>query len=557
MSIPTAALCSLATVATCSLDHNSTTSPTPDSIHQSTSSPVEDVAAVPAEIPPSNSVSAIAPPEVAMDSLFQSDQRSYEPKEVTLPSNSSVSVEENQGNEHLSQDSGLTKAVPEAQTLQTATTTTENVVVPVVEVQELPHTDNVSPPENLPAQASELLNANSSPAEDIPVLDDSTPNLKIDAETRGRGDAETETFSSYSCGERCANVVNASSWESSLNNSDEQFSVTQISSLPHQQLAIASPEIIRDAPFQTHQSNHERGKVIFPSNSSASVKSDERPENFNQELQQGSAISESQMVASKPTSSSSALASSSDQLGEIRIIPPPPKLQLQLRSSASTSADVNTLFLSNSNGVFVTGATLLATPRLGSRTHLLASLGGDLVRIANGGGYDSLNLSLGVQQRLARNTSLQVAFAQGQIYQGGNRELLDNSVLLRVIRQDKFDDDDKLRLASFYELRTSFADPEDQSRIANTLGARLGYNFTDQLEGALDYRIVVDTLTGSNKRTDVRQQVSAVTTYRPSRNSYVSGSISYLFGSASTFQGTGSLNNLLLEAKVGVNLSIF
>ncbi|NES23748.1 MAG: urease accessory protein UreF [Symploca sp. SIO3E6] len=40
------------------------------------------------------------------------------------------------------------------------------------------------------------------------------PNLKIDAETRGRGDAEKERCSSYSCGERRVNVVNESLWES-------------------------------------------------------------------------------------------------------------------------------------------------------------------------------------------------------------------------------------------------------------------------------------------------------------------------------------------------------
>ena len=40
--------------------------------------------------------------------------------------------------------------------------------------------------------------------------------LKIDAGTRGRGDAETPEFSSYSCGEPCANLVNENSWESDL-----------------------------------------------------------------------------------------------------------------------------------------------------------------------------------------------------------------------------------------------------------------------------------------------------------------------------------------------------
>ena len=254
---------------------------------------------------------------------------------------------------------------------------------------------------------------------------------------------------------------------------------------------------------------------------------------------------------------------SDDALGEIEIVTRPtarrqPDIQLQLRSSG---------FLNLGRTGLVSNATLLATPKIGPETRLVAFVGGGVMLLQQFGGSDFNFLSFGtaVQQRLAEQTYGQLGFVQERLYatsskkpNGSGNSLVDSSIRLSINRQDRLAE--RLRLDSFYELRASFADQSiaknDQSRIANSLGLTLSHDIAPQLESALDYRIIIDSFTvAPTGGTKVRQQVSGSLTYRFSPQAFVGGSVSYLFGKTfDPFDGLNDLNAVVFSINLGLDL---
>lgn len=243
-----------------------------------------------------------------------------------------------------------------------------------------------------------------------------------------------------------------------------------------------------------------------------------------------------------------------DALGEIEIVTRPPTrrqpdIQLQLRSSG---------FLNLGTTGLVSNATLLATPKIGPETRLVAFVGGGVLLLQQLGGSDFNFLSFGtaVQQRLAEQTYGQLGFVQERLYGTTGESLVDSSVRLSVNRQDSLAE--RLRLNSFYELRASFTDQStsnDQTRIANSLGLSLSHDITPQLESALDYRIIIDSFTVASVGTQVRQQVSGSLTYRFSPRAFVGGSASYLFGKIfDPFDGQNDLNAVVFSINLGLDL---
>ncbi|MEM7555514.1 MAG: outer membrane beta-barrel protein [Cyanobacteria bacterium P01_A01_bin.84] len=255
-----------------------------------------------------------------------------------------------------------------------------------------------------------------------------------------------------------------------------------------------------------------------------------------------------------------------DELGEIEIIQPKvkqpprrkqPNAQLLLRSSAFTSSNITSLEnLRDGDTIFVNSATLLVTPKLGKQTRLIATAGGGLARFATEGdsNYNFLNFSLGVQQRIGKGMYAQFGWAQDRIYQDddGDRVLLDDSLRLVLGRQDQLDK--KLRLDSFYELRGSFTTPDEQSRIANSLGARLRYDITPDLQGAINYRLSFQDFT-QESRFDTRHQLGMQAIYSINRDLFIGGSASYLFGSSN--DSDIDLDNFSLGINVGLNVPLF
>jgi hypothetical protein len=103
-------------------------------------------------------------------------------------------------------------------------------------------------------------------------------------------------------------------------------------------------------------------------------------------------------------------------------------------------------------------------------------------------------------------------------------------VRFTIGRQDQLSN--RLRLDSFYDLRASFSEPKEQSRVANSLGARLRYDLTPKLQGALDYRLTFKNYTNQHLL-DTQHQVSVDLIYNINQDLFIGSSASYLFGSSS------------------------
>jgi Putative beta-barrel porin 2 len=256
-----------------------------------------------------------------------------------------------------------------------------------------------------------------------------------------------------------------------------------------------------------------------------------------------------------------------EELGEIRYIkprsvkqPPQPRqpdVQLLLRSSTFSSSNITAVdFLKRSDTVFVNSATLLATPKLGEDTRFVASATGGLTRFATKDefNYNFLTFNAGIQQRIAPGMYGQLGWVQDRLYNqdNGDRILVDDSVRLTIGRQDQLSK--RLRLDSFYDLRASFAEPKAQSRVANSLGARLRYDLTPKLQGALDYRLTLKDYTNQD-RFDTQHQVGVDLIYNVNKDLFIGSSASYLFGSSSA--SSIDLNNFSLGVNIGLNLPLF
>ena len=99
--------------------------------------------------------------------------------------------------------------------------------------------------------------------------------------------------------------------------------------------------------------------------------------------------------------------------------PPQPTGQLLIRSSIFSSSNVTGSDIDSSGDiVFVNGATLLLTPQLGKNTRLIATVGGGLTRFATEGenNYNSLDASIGLQQRFTKTTYGQIDWVNNQLY---------------------------------------------------------------------------------------------------------------------------------------------
>ncbi|MEB3356710.1 MAG: outer membrane beta-barrel protein [Synechococcales bacterium] len=236
---------------------------------------------------------------------------------------------------------------------------------------------------------------------------------------------------------------------------------------------------------------------------------------------------------------------------------PESDVQLLLRSSILTNSDIAAASPVEDTA-FVNGATLLATPELGSRTDLVARASGSFVRFANSDGYNLLGLELGVRQRLGRRTFGDLGWRYRQIYGlGSNGDSSENAAQLVISRFDELNS--RLSLNSSYELRASFNQDADRNRISNRLSLGLQYDLTSNLQGLLNYRFIYDDFTRRD-RLDSRHQLSAGLIYRFNRNVFLGGSVSYLFGESLDLlddNNSRDFDGVSVGINFGLNLPLF
>jgi hypothetical protein len=180
------------------------------------------------------------------------------------------------------------------------------------------------------------------------------------------------------------------------------------------------------------------------------------------------------------------------------------------------------------------GLSLLATPNLGSQTQLFASVGGNVARYADLSDldYQDLEMRAEIQRVLFPRTYGSLGWSNRQFFSAddGDRFLNDHSVRLSLSRRDPLAP--QLTLDSFYQLRLSFADPIDRSRLSHTLGAALIYDIQPDLEVELDYQLALTDFT-RDEREDAYHQVTARLSYNLSNSSRVILFAGFSFGRSS------------------------
>ena len=203
-----------------------------------------------------------------------------------------------------------------------------------------------------------------------------------------------------------------------------------------------------------------------------------------------------------------------------------------------------------------TGLSLWAAPAIGPKTYLIGSISGNLIKYANQDDFDYNEVRVGasIYQQLTPKMYGEVGLSNQQLFTagGGDRFLNDNSIRLGLGRRDSLGR--AVTLDSFYQLRYSFADPSDRSRIVNTLGASLNYNATTKLQTGLDYQYVLSSFTEQGREDNYHQLLARVS-YDWSRNSRITVFGGFGFGNSSN--RNVDFDSSILGVSLSVNLPLF
>lgn len=206
--------------------------------------------------------------------------------------------------------------------------------------------------------------------------------------------------------------------------------------------------------------------------------------------------------------------------------------------------------------LFRLNGSLLAVPNLGPQTQLVAAVGGGIARYVDLADldYNTLELRAGIRQELSPRTYGELGWSNFQFFdrEGGDRFLNDHSLRLSFAHRERFSP--KLTLDGFYQLRLSFTNPDDRSRVTNTLAAFLSYEITPRLGVGLDYSYTLTNFT-QQEREDSYHQIAAQLSYRLSRNSSVSLYAGFSFGRSS--DSTIDFDSTILGVVVNANLALF
>jgi len=236
---------------------------------------------------------------------------------------------------------------------------------------------------------------------------------------------------------------------------------------------------------------------------------------------------------------------------ELAVVQPSPDLQVGVVSAVLSNSDVRatTDFTSTT---FYNSARLSANPILGTNTRLSARLSGDLVRFVDDDGYNSINALLGIQQAFDENVFGELGWSYRQLYGLGSRDdLSEHSARLNLNITESLSSQTFIRASN--NLAGIFANPDERSRVSNTLSITLSHQLVPRLNGLLNYSFVYEDFTQEDI-TAIRQQVSSQLIYQLNQEFYVGASASYLFGDAvDLFTGdiSQSLENLSFGFYIG------
>ena len=254
--------------------------------------------------------------------------------------------------------------------------------------------------------------------------------------------------------------------------------------------------------------------------------------------------------------------------------PPPPKhasVYLQGRLDYFRSNNVFSSLDSQADGLIRSGLTLFYAPALGKKTYLITSIDGNLIRYGNISrlNYNELRLRAGIWQQLSPNMFAELDWSSQKLYTAqtglqdplsGDRFFNDNSVSLDLSRSDKLSP--KLTLSTFYQIRMSFAspnnpefnDPLNRSRLINTFVGSLNYNLSPSSVMALDYQYAWSHYTQQARDDHYHQLLARFTyTFTPSTQFNLFGG--YSFGNSS--ETLIKYNSFIFGVGLSFNLPLF
>lgn len=170
-------------------------------------------------------------------------------------------------------------------------------------------------------------------------------------------------------------------------------------------------------------------------------------------------------------------------------------------------------------GLFSSGLTLWASPALGSKTNLVAVIDGNIIGYVDQSQFDynQLTFRAGIRQRLTPRMYGEIGWNNQQLFRAeqGDRFLNENAIRLALYRQDRLTN--KLALSTLYEFRLSNANPDDRSRIINSLSLSLSYYIQRNLQVGLDYQFGLSDFT-QRQREDQYHRLLGRLTYAVSRD---------------------------------------
>ncbi|HBE47365.1 MAG TPA: hypothetical protein DDW76_00755 [Cyanobacteria bacterium UBA11369] len=207
--------------------------------------------------------------------------------------------------------------------------------------------------------------------------------------------------------------------------------------------------------------------------------------------------------------------------------PPPPRgtpvLHLLPRISYFQSNNIFSSVDPVGDSLIYPSLMLWAVPQLGRNTFLTPSIEGSLIRYIREPqfNYNLLRLRTGISQRLSRGMFGEIGWTNQQFYRAevGDRFLNEHMAYLSLSRQDQLTQ--RLRLNSYYDFRVSFADPDNRSRIINSLYLSLSYSFQTNLQLAMDYQFERSDFTVRD-RYDQYHRIMGRLTYGVLRDSQIS-----------------------------------
>lgn len=252
----------------------------------------------------------------------------------------------------------------------------------------------------------------------------------------------------------------------------------------------------------------------------------------------------------------------------LRAVPPPPPARQPVvyllgRVDYFKSSNVFSAVDPVNDGLLRSGLTLFATPALGPDTYFVGSIDGNLVRYNTQTqiNYNELRLRAGIFQRLSPTMFGELGWSNQQLFitgdrlpglPAGTRFLNDHAIRLELSRRDQLSQ--RLSLNTFYQLRISFANPEDRSRILNSVIASLNYDVQPNLQVGLDYQFALANFTVI-PRDDQYHQLAVRLTYTAFRNTQVNLFAGYSFGRSS--DPTVDFNSVILGVSLTINLGLF